>query len=62
MAGKKTGNLIFRDLEIKESGTMYSKEFAAFLKKLGNNAVSANSVAKDNHICGMRLSRNLLRL
>jgi len=30
---KKTENLIFRDLEIRESGTMYSKEFAAFLKK-----------------------------
>lgn len=30
---KKTEKNIFRDLEIKEGDTRYSKEFAAFLKK-----------------------------
>jgi len=30
---KKNNKTIVRDLEIKQSGTTYSKEFAAFLKK-----------------------------
>ena len=31
---KKNNKTIVRDLEIKQSGTTYSKEFAAFLKKI----------------------------
>ena len=55
---KKNNKIIKRKLEVRHEHTTLSKEFALFLKnKLDKNAVSTNSVAKDNHISNSSLAK-----
>jgi hypothetical protein len=56
---KDTGKVYSRDWELKAKGTSYTKEFAAFLKKLiDTNPVSANSVGKTYQIDGSQLGKH----